>query len=133
MKKPTGRPDENSDCTHRCIAIERKIMEKMQAGMMGIQDSEDEDHDNDATGDEGELGVVNTLRRLPPHVSKTRANGFIRSQLASSQVPTAEVVGNDDDDARVIAEWERRREEEEFKDYRIKARRGHQSPGRLSK
>jgi hypothetical protein len=48
-------------------------------------------------------------------VSKTRANGLIRSQLASSQVPTAEVV--EDNDARVIAEWESRREEEEFQDY----------------
>jgi hypothetical protein len=44
-----------------------------------------------------------------------RANGFIRSQLASSRVPTAEVVG--DNDVRVIAKWESRREEEEFQDY----------------
>jgi len=28
MKKPTGRPGENSDRTHRCIAIESKIMKK---------------------------------------------------------------------------------------------------------
>jgi hypothetical protein len=28
MKKPTGRPGENSDHTHRCIAIEHKIMKK---------------------------------------------------------------------------------------------------------
>jgi hypothetical protein len=115
MKKPTGQPGENSDSTHRCIAIERKIMEKTHAGMMGIEESEDEDHDSDAVGDEGELGVVNTLRRSLPRVSKTRANGFIRSQLELSRVPTAEVVG--DDDARVIAEWESRREEEEFQDY----------------
>jgi hypothetical protein len=93
MKKPTGRPGENSDRMHRCIAIERKMMEKTHAGMMGIEESEDEDHASDAVGDEGELGVVNTLRRSPPRVSKTRANGFIRSQLASSRVPTAEVVG----------------------------------------
>ena len=58
---------------------------------------------------------MNTLHRSPPRVSKTRANGLIRSQLASSQVPTAEVV--EDNDARVIAEWESRREEEEFQDY----------------
>ncbi len=71
---------------------------------------------SDAVEDEGELGVVvNTLRRSPPRVSKMRANGFIRSQLASSRVPTAEVV--EDDDARVIAEWESWREEEEFQDY----------------
>ncbi len=28
MKKPRGRPGKNSDRTHCCIAIERKIMEK---------------------------------------------------------------------------------------------------------
>ncbi len=82
---------------------------------MGIEESEDEDPDSDAVGDEGELGVVNTFRHSPPRMSKTRENGFIRSQLASSQNPTAEVV--EDDDARVIAEWESRREEEEFQDY----------------
>jgi len=117
MKKPTGRPGENSDRTHRCIAIERKIMEKTHAGMMGIEESEDEDRDSGAVVEnEGELGVVNTLRRSPPRVSKTRANGFIRSQLVSSRVPTAKVV-DEDDDGRVIAEWESRREEEEFQDY----------------
>jgi len=83
--------------------------------MMGIEESEDEDHVRDAVGDEGELGVMNTLRSSPPRVSKTRANGLIRSQLASSRVPTAEVV--EDDDARMIAEWESRREEEEFQEY----------------
>ena len=84
---------------------------------MGIEESEDESHGSDAVGDEGELGVVvNTLRHSPPRVSKTRANGFIRSQLESSRVPTAEVVV-EDDDARVIAEWESRRKEEEFQDY----------------
>ena len=91
-------------------------MEKTHAGMMGIEESEDEVHDSDAVGDEGELGVVmNTLRCSPPRVSKTRANGFIHSQLVSSRVPTAEVF--EDDDARVIAEWESRRKEEEFQDY----------------
>ena len=59
--------------------------------------------------------VVNTLRRSPPRLSKTRANGFIHSQLASHRVPTAEVF--EDNDARVIAEWESRRKEEEFQDY----------------
>ena len=78
---------------------------------MGIEESEDEDHDSDAVGDEGELGVVvNTLCRSPPRLSKTRANGFIRSQLASRRVSTAEVF--EDDDARVIAKWESRRKEE---------------------
>ena len=31
MKKPMGKPGKNSDHTHRCIAIECKIMEKTQA------------------------------------------------------------------------------------------------------
>ena len=84
MKKLTGWPGKNSDRTHCCIAIECKIMEKTNAGMLGIEESEDEDHDSDAVGDEGELGVVDTLCRLPPCMSKTRANGFICSQLASS-------------------------------------------------
>ncbi len=85
--------------------------------MMGIEESEDEDRDSGGVvGNECELGVVNTLCCSPPHVSKTRANGFIRSQLASSRVPTSEVVV-EDDDVRVIAKWESRREEEEFQDY----------------
>ncbi len=46
---------------------------------------------------------------------KDKINGFICSQLLSSQVPTAEEV--QDDDARVIAEWESQREEKEFQDY----------------
>ena len=50
-------------------------MEKTHTGMMGIEESEDEDHVSDAVGDEGELGVMNTLRSSPPRVSKTRANG----------------------------------------------------------
>jgi hypothetical protein len=84
---------------------------------MGIEESKDEEgHDSDVVRDEGELSVVvNTLRHSPPRLSKTRANGFIRSQLASRRVSTAEVF--EDDDARVIAEWERRRKEEEFQDY----------------
>ncbi len=49
-------------------------------------------------------------------MSKTRANGFIRAQLASNRVPTAEIVeGNYD--ARVIAKWESRRDGEVFQDY----------------
>ena len=67
---------------------------------MGIQESEDEDR-----GDEDEvevLGEENTLCRSPSRAAKTIAIGFIRAQLASSRVPTAEVV--EDDDARVIAE-----------------------------
>ena len=72
MKKPTGRPGKNSDHTHRCIAIECKSMEKMHAGMMGIEESKDGDH-SDVVGDEGELGVVNTLHRSSPRNAKRRS------------------------------------------------------------
>ena len=53
--------------------------------------SEDEEHNDNAVGDDGEAGDVvsepdeaNTLRLSPPRVSKTRANGFICAQLASN-------------------------------------------------
>jgi len=36
MKKPTVKPGVSSDRTHRCIAIERKIMDKTYAGVMGF-------------------------------------------------------------------------------------------------
>ena len=82
MKKPTGKPGENSDRTHRCIAIEHKIMEKTQAGMMGIQESEDEDRGDEV--EEEVLGEENTLRWSPSRTSKTIANRSIRAQLASN-------------------------------------------------
>ncbi len=72
MKKPTGRPGKNSDHTHRCIAIEFKSMEKMHAEMMGIEESKDGDH-SDVVGDEGELGVVNTLHRSSPRNAERRS------------------------------------------------------------
>ncbi len=59
------------------------------------------------------LWVHGTMNRLrSPRRRLTRVNGLIRSQLASSQVPTAEVV--EDNDVRMIAKWESWREEEEF-------------------
>ena len=69
---------------------------------MGIQESEDEDR-GDEVEDEEVQGGENTLRRSPPHASKTIANRSICAQLASNRVPTAEIVG-DDDDVRMIAE-----------------------------
>ena len=42
MRKPTGKPDGKSEQILRCIAIEREIMNKTHAGMMGIEESEDE-------------------------------------------------------------------------------------------
>ncbi len=43
MKKPTGKPGEKNDRILRCIAIEHKIMKKMHTGMMGINESKDEE------------------------------------------------------------------------------------------
>ena len=40
MKKPTGKPDRISERILRCIGIEREIMRKTHAGMMGIEESE---------------------------------------------------------------------------------------------
>ena len=42
MKKPTGRTGEASNRTHRCIAIEKKILKKNHSGMMGFSSSNDE-------------------------------------------------------------------------------------------
>ena len=47
MKKPTGGTGERGDRINRCIAIERKIMEKTNSGLLGFS-SEDENHDHSA-------------------------------------------------------------------------------------
>ena len=114
MKKPTGKPGEKNDRILRCIAIEREIMKKTHAGMMGIDESKGEDEEEVAEGGEED----NVPRRSPSRVAKTRANDFIRTQLASTRVPTAEVAHDSaEEDAHVIAGWERRGEEEEDPDY----------------
>jgi hypothetical protein len=41
MKKPTGRTGEKGDRIHRCIAIEKKIMDKTHSGMIGFSLEED--------------------------------------------------------------------------------------------
>ena len=113
MKKPTGEPGAANDRVLRCIAIERKIMEKTYSGLVGIlPDSEAEEKvDED---DDGGDDVDATPRRFSPaRLSKTRANASIRSQLASSRVPTATVVN----DREVVDEWERQREDENFADF----------------
>ena len=56
MKKPTGGTGERGDRINRCIAIERKIMEKTNSGLLGFS-SEDENHDEESSV-EGEGGVV---------------------------------------------------------------------------
>ena len=64
--------------------------------------------------DDGGDDVDGTPRHFPPaRLSKTRANACICSQLASSRVPLATVV----DDQDVVDEWEHQREGEEFDDF----------------
>ena len=101
MKKPTGQPREANDRTLQCIAIERKILKKMHSGFLGIPESDVEEGASDEEGG-GDAGA-SVPRRMPSpsRVSKTRANEFIRTQLASSRVPTATVV----DDREIIREW----------------------------
>jgi len=41
MKKPTGGTGERGDRINRCIAIERKIMEKTNSGLLGFSSEED--------------------------------------------------------------------------------------------
>jgi len=115
FKKPTGKPDKKSGQILRCIAIERKIMDKMHAGVLGIDESEEDEVV--VVGGEGEQGGGQALRHSPSRVAKTQANNNIRSQLASTRAPTAEIVDSGDEDARVVAEWERRREEEDDSEY----------------
>ncbi len=75
MKKPTGQPGAaNDQVILRCIAIERKIMEKMYSGLVGIlPDSKAEEKVDEYP-----------LAFSPARLSKTRVNEFICSQLASS-------------------------------------------------
>ena len=77
-------------------------MEKTYSGLVGIlPDSEAEekvDEDDDGVDDVD----ATPCRFSPARLSKTHANEFIRSQLASSRVHTATVVN----DQALIDEWE---------------------------
>jgi hypothetical protein len=42
MKKPTGRTGEDGNRIHRCISIEKKILNKTHSGMLGFSSSDDE-------------------------------------------------------------------------------------------
>ena len=46
MNKPTGRTGEPGDRIHRCMAIEKKIMNKTNSGMLGLGFSDDDDDDD---------------------------------------------------------------------------------------
>ncbi len=83
MKKPTGQPGAANDRTLRCIAIEQKILEKMHLGFMGIPDSNAEEGADNKEGG-GVAGNDVPRRTSPARASKTRANQYICSQLASS-------------------------------------------------
>jgi hypothetical protein len=112
LKKPTGKPGEANDRILRCIAIERKIMEKTHSGLLGIMESNAEDRRDDEEGG-GSADEEIPWRRSPTRTSKTQANQCIRSQLASTRVPTAEIVL----DEEMIAEWNRQRDDEDHDEY----------------
>jgi hypothetical protein len=42
MKKPKGKPGGANDRIHRCISIEKRILDKTQSGLLGLS-SDDED------------------------------------------------------------------------------------------
>ena len=46
MKKPTGSTGKNNDRVHRCIAIEKLILDKTNLGLLGLSSD-----DNDKGGD----------------------------------------------------------------------------------
>ncbi len=54
MKKPTGKPGEKNDWILHCIAIKSKIMKNTYAGMIGIDESENEEEVADG-GREGNV------------------------------------------------------------------------------
>jgi hypothetical protein len=83
MKKPTGQPEAANDWVLRCIAIEQKILEKTHLGLLGILDSDAEEKVDEEEGG-GDAGDETSWRLSPVRASKTRANQYIRSQLASS-------------------------------------------------
>ena len=47
MKKPTGKPGGPKDRIHRCISIEKKILNKTHSGMLGLSSSDGEDDEED--------------------------------------------------------------------------------------
>jgi hypothetical protein len=78
LKKPTRKPGKANDRILRCIANERKIMEKTHSGLLGIMESDAEDRGDDEEGGGGADEEI-PRRRSPTCASKTRANQCIRS------------------------------------------------------
>jgi hypothetical protein len=50
MKKPTGGTGENHDRIARCIAIEKKIMDKTSSGILGLSSDDDDSSLNEGRG-----------------------------------------------------------------------------------
>ncbi len=111
MKKPTGQPGAANDWVLWCIAIEQKILEKTHSGLLGIPDSDAEEKVDEEEGG-GDAGNETSWRLSPAHASKTHANQYIRSQLASSRVPTATVV-----DQELVDDWDCHRDDEDYDEY----------------
>lgn len=70
MKKPTGSTGENEDRIHKCIEIERRILDKTHSGMLGLLDREDEDAEDEDGGSGTAVGgsplQVPTLPQITP-------------------------------------------------------------------
>jgi hypothetical protein len=111
MKKPTGRPGAANDRFLRCIAIKQKILEKTHSGLLGIPNSDAEEKVDEEEGG-GDAGDETSWCLSPARASKTRANQYIRSQLASSRVPTATVV-----DQELVDDWDCHRDNEDYEEY----------------
>jgi hypothetical protein len=69
MKKPTGKPGENTNRVLQCIAIERKIMDKTYSGMLDIEENNDEEKEEEDEQDDvvgGEREKTHERHKSPP-------------------------------------------------------------------
>ena len=55
MKKPTGATGENNDRIARCIAIEKKILDKTSSGILGLSSGDEDSSSNDGGGAGGDI------------------------------------------------------------------------------
>jgi hypothetical protein len=56
MKKPTGgKPGGGNDRIHRCISIEKRILDKTHSGMLGLSSDDEDDADAAPRGVEDNL------------------------------------------------------------------------------
>ncbi len=54
-KKPTGRKGEDRDCIHRCIQIERAIMEQTHSGLVGKESGDEGGEEAEEDGEDGDI------------------------------------------------------------------------------